>query len=183
MQPNEVPAIFTERLHLTAFSADDKDNVFAYANNPKVAANVTWDAHKSPDDSLAFINWISTALSMGSEKACVIWALRERHSKRAIGSFSFAKYSEIAGQIDYALGVDHWNKGLTTEAAKAVTAWAYATFPKLNRIQAKCLVDNIGSRRVMEKVGMKFEGITRAGMIVKGATVDLATYAVLRADL
>ena len=69
-----------------------------------------------------------------------------------------------------------------TEAALAVRDFAFQNYPNLVRLQATCLEENAGSRRVMEKSGLRFEGIARAGMFVKGKPVDVATYAVLRSD-
>ncbi len=66
------------------------------------------------------------------------------------------------------------------EAAIAVRDWAWKTFPDLARIQAFCMVENVGSRRVMEKMGMKPEGIQRKGFWNKGEAVDIAYFAIFR---
>jgi ribosomal-protein-alanine N-acetyltransferase len=52
----------------------------------------------------------------------------------------------------------------------------------LERIQAKCLVGNIGSAKVMEKTGMKFEGVLRKYMKIKNEMQDLKMYAIIRSD-
>jgi ribosomal-protein-alanine N-acetyltransferase len=178
------PELRTDRLKLSRFACSDAADVFAYARNPKVAETVTWDAHQTVDDSLAFINFVTGKPALDGEKRFFAWALRDPgKSDAAIGSISFSQWNCIAGQIDYALSADYWGKDLMTEAAAAVIKFAFDEFPKLIRIQATCLENNIGSRRVMEKIGMRFEGIARAGMLVKSRPVDVATYAILRSDL
>ncbi len=53
----------------------------------------------------------------------------------------------------------------------------------LNRIEAVCDIKNIGSSRVMEKAGMKFEGMQRSRIItVRGRVHDVKSYAITRKD-
>ena len=52
----------------------------------------------------------------------------------------------------------------------------------LNRIEAKCMVDNIGSEKVMKNNGMKFEGIMKQGIYAKVKFYDLKMYALLKND-
>lgn len=161
----------TNRLLLSPFSEADGPAVYNYARNPIIAETVTWDAHQSVADSLSFIKFVSSKTSFEDGAVFIAWAIRDRMTKGAIGSISFSQYSKIGGQIDYALGVDYWNQGLMTEAAMKVVSSVFESLPELVRIQAKCLVHNQGSRKVMEKIGMKYEGITRAGMLVKGLSL------------
>ena len=49
----------------------------------------------------------------------------------------------------------------------------------LNRIEARYMVENTPSRRVMDKLGMQFEGVQRAAMLVKGSYRDIAVCAIL----
>jgi ribosomal-protein-alanine N-acetyltransferase len=51
---------------------------------------------------------------------------------------------------------------------------------KLNRIEAPCMVENIQSQRVLQKMGMKLEGISREKYFIKGKYRDMAMYSVLR---
>lgn len=60
-----------------------------------------------------------------------------------------------------------WGQGLMTEAIEAVIDFGFERM-ELNRIEASCKPENIGSWRVMEKTGMKFEGTIRQSMIHRG---------------
>jgi len=53
---------------------------------------------------------------------------------------------------------------------------------ELVRVQARCLVENIGSQRVMEKIGMSYEGTVRKGIKVKGQHWDLKLYSILKEE-
>jgi RimJ/RimL family protein N-acetyltransferase len=59
-------------------------------------------------------------------------------------------------EIGYSLSSLHWGQGLTTEAARAVVDWAFHTF-LVNRMYTWSDPRNIGSWRVMEKLGMARE--------------------------
>ena len=59
-------------------------------------------------------------------------------------------------EIGYRLHPDYWNRGLATEAAKAVRDHAFADL-KLSRVISLIHPDNVGSRRVAEKNGMILE--------------------------
>jgi ribosomal-protein-alanine N-acetyltransferase len=173
-----VPVLRTTRLELSEFHLRDAEDVFSYASDPAVAKTVTWEAHRSLEDSTSFLKFAQSQTCSEENKKRFVWALRR--DGRAIGSISFVQLAPHFGQIDYALGAKFWNQGLMSEAALEVVKWAFEAVPGLMRIQAKCLVTNAGSRRVMEKIGMEYEGITQAAMIVKEKPVDLATYSVLR---
>ena len=50
------------------------------------------------------------------------------------------------------------------------------------RLEAFCEASNVGSARVLEKVGMRYEGTLRADFFVKGAHHDLKVYSILRPE-
>jgi ribosomal-protein-alanine N-acetyltransferase len=97
-----------------------------------------------------------------------------------IGSFDFKNTNPRCGQLDYALGSDHWSQGIITEAAVAVRDWAFENLPDMIRLQAFCVEENVGSSRVMEKIGMVREGIRRKAFILKGMPVNLVDYSIVR---
>ena len=51
---------------------------------------------------------------------------------------------------------------------------------QLNRVEAKCVSENESSERVMQKVGMQYEGIARSALFIKGQFRDIKIYAILR---
>ena len=67
-------------------------------------------------------------------------------------------------EIFYLIGINHQNKDYATEASKAILEYGFNTM-NLDEIVAACMKNNIASRRVMEKIGLKFryiqEGLTK----------------------
>ena len=68
-------------------------------------------------------------------------------------------YLEIAG-ISYVLGHKYWGEGYITEAARAVIQFLFHDV-NYRKIIAGCDSENIGSSKVMEKIGMKREAVLR----------------------
>ena len=68
-----------------------------------------------------------------------------------------------------------------TEAVRTVIAFGFCTM-QLNRVQALCEIENVASARVMEKVGMTFEGSLREYMFFKEHYRNLKMYSILRGE-
>ena len=84
-------------------------------------------------------------------------------------------------ELVYSLSSYHWNKGFATEAAKEVVDLSFRS-QDINRIFAWCDSENVGSWRVMEKLGMKREGLFRGHRLWNGAFRDSLYYGILRSE-
>lgn len=175
-----LPILQTDRLLLRALSMDDAEDVFNYGSNPHVSQYVTWNTHRSIEDTQEFIKF---ALERYQNKQVAPWGMEYKETGKLIGTIDFISWNQKhkTAEIGYVLSEDYWSKGLTTEAAKAVIDYGFSNMD-LARIQARCFVQNVGSSRVMEKAGMTFEGIIRKGMYVRGKHEDLKLYAILDDD-
>ncbi len=182
VQKNEVaqPRLETNRLILEPYKDSDASDVFEYASRSEVTKFLLWEPHKTLEDSQKFLHWVKTSTSTSRGKVFFVFALRLKENGKVIGSIDFKNPQPWVGQIDYAMHVDHWGKGLMAEAACAIRDWAFDTFDDLARIQSYCDPENVGSRRVMEKIGLTFEGIRKKSFKSKGQIIDLAHYALVR---
>ena len=75
---------------------------------------------------------------------------------------------------------DRAGSGYATEAAAAVLRFGFDTLG-LHRIWATCRPENLGSSRVLEKIGMQREGHLRDHVMVRGAWQDSLLYAAIAA--
>jgi len=175
-----LPTLETERLTLRPFTLNDAADVFAYAADPEVARYVPWEAHRSEEDARRFIAGTLDRAVVGGSST---WAIVERASGKVIGSIRMGEVHPVHARADvgYSLGRPYWNRGLTTEAVRAVLHFGFEEVG-LNRIYAVCHVDNAASERVMQKVGMRYEGTQREVARVKGGYEDRKLYAILRRD-
>ncbi len=175
-----LPSLETERLLLRKLRLEDAGDLFEYASDPEVSRYTTWEAHKTIDDSRAILSQWMDLYATGQVAP---WGVVHKGDAKLIGTCGFVSWAprHARAEVAYALSRKYWNKGYTTEAVRAVIAFGYNTM-RLNRIEARCEIPNVGSARVMEKVGMKFEGVLRQQLFVKGVYVDLKMYSILRAE-
>jgi len=80
--------------------------------------------------------------------------------------------------VGYVLNPAYWGMGIAPEAVRRVIDFGFREL-NVHRIEAKYMVENARSRRVMEKVGMTFEGVKRASMYIKGEYRDIGYCAIL----
>ena len=109
--------------------------------------------YKRATQTVAFIEKV-----IGWDRASMpsLFAVVPRGEDAVIGYCGFHHHPEVPGEIEigYRLPPDYWNRGLITEAARAVRNHAFADL-KLPRVISLVHPENIPSRRVAEKNGMK----------------------------
>jgi ribosomal-protein-alanine N-acetyltransferase len=82
--------------------------------------------------------------------------------------------------IGYCITKSFWNKGITTEATKAVIKYFFSL--GFNRIFSYHNPLNAASGKVMQKCGMVFEGRIRGGSLLAGEICDCLQYSILKSD-
>jgi RimJ/RimL family protein N-acetyltransferase len=86
--------------------------------------------------------------------------------------------------IGYTIGEQFRGKRYATAAIRALEEIAFAKDGfDLDRLDAVAAIENVASRRALERAGFRFEGIARGYLIVNGERVDHARYGLLRSDL
>lgn len=173
-------ALPTERLILRKVSIEDRDAMFSWARDPEVSQFGSWDAHRTPHDTESFIE---SCLQQYDREGLGPWVIQQRETNLVIGTCGFGAMNrhDRCGSIGYFLAKPQWGKGYATEAVRAVLKFGFGPLA-LNRIEARCMPENVASERVMQKVGMRFEGLLRQGMIKNGMFHDVKLYARLAED-
>lgn len=176
----DLPVLETTRLLLRKITREDMDDIFKYGSNEAVAKYVTWETHRSISDTKRYVEFV---LNCYENKKIAPWGIEHKESGKLIGTIDFVSWkpNHHNAEIGYVLSEAYWGRGIVTEAAKEVIAFGFHNM-NLTRIQARCLIENIGSQRVMEKVGMSFEGILRKGIFVKGIHRDLKVFSILKEE-
>ena len=148
-------SIQTQRLNLKLLHLDDAEDVFQYASDPAVAENTSWWPHQGVEDAKAFVESVVAKNSNEVGSLHHVWAIRLLDEKQAIGTASLVQDNVSLAHIDYALSQHYWRKGYMTEAVSAVVSWAFENLPLLEQIHSGCLTRNIGSVKVLKKVGFE----------------------------
>lgn len=176
------PVLETERLIMRPLTLEDAESIFEYAKDPIVTEFVTWEAHKSISDSRDFI--LDVVLPNYRNKVPTPWGITLKSAPDkvigTVGCFWVSKKSRCM-ELAYALGTRHWSQGFMTEASRAIMDFCFEEFG-LNRIQARCMVENKGSARVMEKIGMHFEGTFREAHYQRGRFWDMHQFALTKEE-
>ena len=178
----DLPTLHTERLTLRRMIPHDAGDMYAYASDPEVSRYMLWEAHRSLRDTENFLRFVQERYSRGDPAG---WGIVESESGKFIGTCGLQESwrpEHARAEIGYVLSRERWGRGLMTEAVSAVLDAAFERLG-LNRIEARCIGGNDASVRVLEKVGMSYEGTSRSSHFVKGEFRDLHHYAVLREEL
>ncbi|WP_226683027.1 GNAT family N-acetyltransferase [Sutcliffiella horikoshii] len=169
----------TERLLLRRLKLEDARRVEELASDYELAKTTLNVPHPYPVGSAAdFIQSMWAA----EEKGLVVFAVVEKESESLVGIINIKQTLAFKrGELGYWIGRPYWGKGYGTEAARAMVAYGFDTL-RLNKVFAGAFVDNPGSWRIMEKVGLKHEGTWRQHAMRDGKFVDLAYYGLLREE-
>ena len=81
----------------------------------------------------------------------------------------------------YWIAKQYWGNGYGTEAAGVVVKFGFEAM-KLNRIHATHFSNNPASGRIMQKIGMKYEGCSRQHIVKWGELLDWECYGILRSE-
>lgn len=178
---SRLPVLETDRLILRPVLKRDAKDIFAYASDPEVARYVLWEPHRTVADTRSYIRYIRALYRRGFPAS---WAVTLRETGRVIGTIGFMWYSEAScsAEVGYSFSRAFWNRGIATEALSAVIRSVFASLP-VNRLEAQHDLRNPASGRVMEKCGMRKEGILRQRMKNKGEFIDTVLWSILRSDL
>jgi ribosomal-protein-alanine N-acetyltransferase len=151
----------TQRLVVRTFEPRDSDAWIAMFSDPEVTRFIPAGP---PRNSETFQTQMAARHAMEAELGYAIWAVEEKATGTFIGQCGLrpaAIMDPSAGsEIDlaYHLTRASWNKGYASEAVVAVLRHGLETVV-LERVMAVALPENVGSWRVMEKSGMRYEGI------------------------
>lgn len=153
------PTLNTRRLILRPFTTADAVDVQALAGAPEIAATTLDIPHPYPDGMAE--TWIGQHPEMFENGEGVIFAMVRRKDAMLVGCVGLGCDLENRNaELGYWVGVPYWNRGYATEAARMAVAFGFAYFG-LHRIKSSYFGSNPASGRVMEKIGMRFEGRRR----------------------
>ena len=173
--------IETERLILRRFVIEDAEDMYRnWASDPEVTKYLTWPTHTSADITARVMNsWIPQY----EQGDFFTWAIEYKESSEVIGSISVVKIYEAidAADIGYCLGRAYWGRRIMPEALSAVIGFLFEQ-AGMNRVAAAHDADNPKSGRVMEKAGMKYEGILRQAGKNNQGICDEVWHSILRSE-
>lgn len=174
------PDLVTARLRLRPFVPADAPAVQALAGAREVADTTLTIPHPYPDGAAE--EWIAMHRAGWADGKDVTYAITAADGGALVGAVGLALVPVHAGaELGYWIARPAWGRGYATEAAAVLCDFAFATLG-VHRIQARHFVRNPASGRVMQKLGMRYEGVLRDAVRRWGRFEDVAVYAVLAPD-
>ncbi|MGZ3775963.1 MAG: GNAT family N-acetyltransferase [Bdellovibrio sp.] len=171
------PILETPRLILRPIELTDAESIFEYSKNPNVCKYTLWESHQSIEESLIFIKeYVFDYYSKGVPEPLGITLKKEPQKViGTVGCFWTSKLSRSM-ELAYAIGEEYWGQGLVAEASQVLMDYCFKEF-SVKRIQARCKAENSASARVMEKVGMAYEGTLKSAIFHRNKFWDIHYYA------
>jgi [ribosomal protein S5]-alanine N-acetyltransferase len=171
----------TDRLILNPFKQSDAALVAELAGDKRVV-EMTASIPYPYKVSMA-VSWIETHQKQREEDLNYIFAIRLKDSDELIGCINIGLNDKHdRGYLGYWVGFDFWGHGYCTESLKRIIKFGFEE-KNLNKIWAEHKTINIASGRVMEKAGMKHEGIMRNHYKQgEGNYLDMSVKSILRTE-
>ncbi len=174
------PVLHTERLLLRPLTLADAREVQRLVGAAEIAATTLNIPHPYPDGAAE--RWILTHQPEFQAGTGITYAMTRREDGRLIGAIGLRIVPQHQhAEMGYWAGVPFWGQGYTTEAARALLDYGFRAL-NLHRIFARHFKRNPASGRVMQKIGMRFEGELREDVLHFDGFEDTCFYGILRQE-
>lgn len=166
----------TGRLRLKEFSWEDEQAVHAYASDSLVVEYMLWGPN-SAEETQDYLRQVIQKQEHVPRTA-YDFAVVLQETGQLIGGCGLFLEGYRQAELGYCFNRSFWGQGYATEAAKALVRMGFHELG-LHRIYATCRPGNIGSAKVMQKLGMRYEGHFREHRWHKGCWRDSYQYSIL----
>ena len=175
-----IPIIETKRLILRDIRPSDAQSIYYYGKEEKVAQYVLFNRHENIDDTKTFINTTLEGYRKGEH---YVWAIEWKETGEMVGTCGLHNTGtpHKSAEMGYVISPDFWNRGIATEAGKALLDFGFNTL-KLHRICARYFEGNDASGRVMEKLSMIKEGVQREAVLNNNKYFNILVYSILASE-
>lgn len=173
------PALQTDRLVLRPYVLSDAADLVQLAGAREIAATTLRIPHPyREEDAVGFINSFAAEAEMGTSAR---FAITRREDGQLCGGVGLhIDKDHRHAELGYWIGLPYWGHGYATEAARAAVSYGFQTL-NLRRIYASCFAHNEASGRVLQKIGMHYEGCQRSHICKWGEFYDLHLYGIVNA--
>lgn len=170
--------IQTSHLILKKPTIKDANQIEVLASDYDVAKTTLTIPHPYPKGSA--VDFLKRMFAHEEAGNIVVYTITLQNSDELIGFINLTlSPNHQRGELGYWIGKLYWGMGYGTEATKAIIDYGFNRL-NLNKICAQAFVHNPGSWRIMEKVGMTYEGTLKQHFVRFGHYIDIVNYGLLR---
>ena len=149
----------TERLIVRRLSSDDAEFILELLNQPSFLRYIGDKGVRNTDDALRYIQ--TGPQASYEQYGFGLYLVELKESGAAIGICGLIKRDSLPDvDVGFAFLPDYWSHGYAFESASAVMTYGREVLG-LKRILAITSLDNAASIKLLEKVGLKFEGLVK----------------------
>lgn len=170
----------TQRLLLRPMVYTDAPKIYEYMQDRDIAYNTSLIPYPYPVGAAEA--WMEQTWEQAASRESYTFAVVLKAEDRMIGSMGIGQNAaHNRAEIGYWMGKRYWGQGYASEACRRLIQFGFEDLG-LNRIQASYFTRNPASRRVMEKAGMRYEGVLRQYVFKWGEYIDLGFCSILRSE-
>lgn len=173
----ENKTITTKRLLLRLFQKADAATVTKLCNSYNMYKNTLYLPYPySIDDALS---WMEQHLDNFNANKIYEFAITDKKTRKLYGAIALSNNQKFNnGEIAYWIGEDFWGNGYATEAAQAIIQFAFNE-KQYHKVFARYFHSNLASGRVLQKLGMRKEGIFMDHVKKENQYKNLVYYAII----
>ena len=170
--------IETNRLLLRLFKESDAPEVAKLCNNYNLYRNTLYLPYPySIEDALS---WIKNHLVNFNDNKSYEFAITDKITGKLYGAIALTNNQKFNnGEIGYWVGEEYWGNGYASEASKAILEYAFIE-KRYHKVFARYFTSNLASGRVIEKIGMRKEGVLRDHVMKENEYIDLVYNGILK---
>ncbi|MGB0430913.1 MAG: GNAT family N-acetyltransferase [Bacteroidia bacterium] len=175
------PELETERCKLREFAVSDLDEFYAIRTDAEVRKYIAKDL----DPNKAFTKTVLDDIIKAFDAHQTInWVIENKQTGDFMGSVGYWRFDKehSRAEIGYSIKKKYWAKGFMTEILRCILPFAINTVG-YHSIMACTGVENIGSQKLLEKVGFKLEAHHREDWYYNGKYYDSLVYGMIGEDL
>lgn len=171
----------TERLIIREYKKSDIDDFLEVVRQPELYST-TYGIPREYSRKRAK-NWLKFVKNNIRTMQSYEFGMFLKDDERYLGNVGLINVSTVHNHADisYYIDINFQNMGFTTEAAREMLCFGFKTLG-LEKISGLCMSINPASRRVMEKIGMKYEGTMRNDLLKDGVYYDIDRLSILRKE-
>lgn len=154
LKNENTPTLYTDRLILRKFELKDLEDTFLLYNDKEVNRFLPWFPHQTKEETKKYLQ--DVVFKVYEKPLAYFYAIAMKENNLVIGQVTINDIDSESGasELGYALKKSFWNRGIVTEACLGIIK--HLKNSGLKYLTATHDVNNVGSGKVMKKIGMKY---------------------------
>jgi ribosomal-protein-alanine N-acetyltransferase len=175
-----LPELQTERLVLREVRLEDGPALQAFQSRPEQWQRMAMEPEEFADGTLRVQRYFEHR-GPDSGRRLFVYVAHERSFGVLVGQVSFSRSHPALASLGFSVATEYWNKGYAAEMATRLIEFGFDEIG-LHRVSADVAIENEASKRVLDKIGMTYEGTARDCIWAQGRWWTESQYAILVDD-